>query len=156
MKKIILFILLLILAIPFACRYKEGPLISFRSVQKRLEGTWQIVGFTSNGVDSLQNFNDSCGGNMQISFPPDWDLVNIYFVADSNKPFKGNEGSFYFSDHFKIMNVGLNETSFKSLGPIDGSGIGSFETWKILKLEMKKFEISTTYNGRNYLISFKK
>ncbi len=93
---------------------------------------------------------------MQISFPPDWDLVNIYFVADSNKPFKGNEGSFYFSDHFKIMNVGLNETSFKSLGPIDGSGIGSFETWKILKLEMKKLKISTNFNGRNYIISFNK
>ena len=33
---------------------------------------------------------------MEKAFPPDWDLVILYFVADSNKPFKGNEGSFYF------------------------------------------------------------
>ena len=69
MKKLLCISIVLAIAFPFGCdTYPDGPLISFRFVQKRLEGTWQIVGFTSNGVDSLQNFNDSCGGNMQIEF----------------------------------------------------------------------------------------
>jgi len=162
MRKIFYIIIFSMLLIPFACRYKDGPLISFRSIQKRLEGKWQVVGYTSNEVDSLQNYNDSCGGYMQISFPSDWDFVNIYFNADSNKPFKGNGGYFYFSDHYTIMNLDIHKTSFKSLGPIGGNTIGNsittntLESWKILKLEMKELKISTTFNGRNYLILFNK
>ncbi len=136
MKKLSCILILLAIAFVPACRYKDGPVISFRSIQKRLEGTWQVVGFTSNGVDSLQNFNDSCGGNMQIKFPPDWDFINIYFVADDNKPFKGNGGEFDFSDHYTIMNLDIHKTPFKSLGPIGGNTIGNsittntLESWK--------------------------
>ena len=62
---------MIILVIPFACRYDDGPLISFRSVKNRLEGRWQVIGFTSDGNDSLQYYNDSCGCKMTINFLSD-------------------------------------------------------------------------------------
>jgi len=60
MKKYII-ISIVLTTVLSGCRYKEGPLISFRSVYKRLQGYWQIIEFTSNGVDSLKYYNDSCG-----------------------------------------------------------------------------------------------
>ncbi|MGD0712389.1 MAG: hypothetical protein ABR968_14535 [Bacteroidales bacterium] len=162
MKKFFCIVILLAIALSFGCdRYPDGPLISFRSVQKRLEGNWQVVGYTSDGVDSLQNYNDSCGGYMKMDFPPDWNYVDISFVSDANKPFKGNDAEFCFSDHYTIMNLIIHKTLFKSLGPIggntsDGTYCNAYESWKILKLEKKALKISTTYNGRSYLISFKK
>ena len=139
MKKIILFILLLILAIPFACRYKEGPLISFRSVKGRLEGTWQVVGFTSNGVDSLQYCVDSCGSNMKIDFP--WDEA-IYIIAFVDKM----GGDFTFSKNKKLMNVDIHINSRKGIGPLGGNKTSE---WEILKLTTTDFKISTEYNNRN-------
>jgi len=149
MKKFAI-IILTILVIPLACRYKEGPEISFRSVKKRLEGTWQITSYTSNGVDSLKIINDSCGCDMVIDFPQDWYNINVYFIAGGQQK---AGGQFQLLDHKKIMYMMLNGTTFKSLGPIGGGG---HQNWEILKLEIKELKISTTFNGRNYLISFNK
>jgi len=154
MKKLLL-TLLTLTALIDGCKYKDGPMISFRSVEKRLDGTWQVIEYTSNGIDSLQNFKDSCGYNMKIHFPPDYYNIDIsfYTVAGNNSSSSlGNGGRFHFSNNNKIMYVDFNKTSFKSIGPIGGGE----SKWEILKLTMTKFKISTDFNGRNYLISFKK
>jgi len=158
MKKIILFLLILA-GIVEGCRYDDGPLISFHSVKGRLEGTWQIIGFTSDGVDSLQYYNDSCGCKMQIRFLSDEN--NIYFKDCTSNKYKnsGGGGHFYFVDNKKKMNVFLGGSSqpLTGLGPIarfGGRGINC--VWKILKLKRDELKISTDFNGRNYLISFKK
>ncbi len=151
MKKLYCILILLVITLLYGCeRYPDGPLFDFHKVETRLSGTWIIVGYTSNGVDSLQNFNDSCGCDMRIDFPQDWYDVNISFVVGGYPKFTGQ---FFFSNHKEIMNMMLNGSSYKSLGSI---GEGGYSKWKILKLTMTDLKISTDFNNRNYLISFKK
>jgi hypothetical protein len=143
MKKLSFILLLLAITCTFGCkRYPDGPLISFRSPEKRIEGTWQIVGFTSNGVDSIQYCIDSCGSNMtiQIPDPPDyWNYLwfNNRFGAD-----------WKFSDNKKILNVYFSSTPsgayYTGAGPIS---LGSGSQWKILKLEMKKMNLPAASSG---------
>ena len=42
-------ILLIAIAALSSCTYKEGPFISFRSVEKRLSGTWEVDNFMIDG-----------------------------------------------------------------------------------------------------------
>jgi hypothetical protein len=149
MTRKILISLFLILIFFTTCRYKEGPLISFRSVEGRLKGTWQVVEFTSDGVDSLQNFKDSCGSKMRI-----W---KKYFdeplskISFENGNYLKIGGSFSLLDNKKLIRVGFGNTQHIIIGPI-----GGISNWKILKLTFQEFKISTDFNGRNYNISFKK
>lgn len=148
-KKVII-PLLFILIFFTTCRYKEGPIISTHSVVKRLFGSWQVIGFTSDGIDSLQNYIDNCNGKMRIWQGYSTDVNRINF-DESKLPSMG--GLFTFSDNKKIMKINFGDTSiYNGIGPFGG---GRSE-WKILKLTMKEFKISTDFNGRNYIISFKK
>ena len=154
MKKPYYFIILLAIAFIGCHRYPDGPLISLRSTEGRLEGNWQVVGFTSNGVDSLQYCIDSCGSLMNINMQQA--NGKYYFLT-----FSRNFGADWtFSDHKKLMNVTFfPDTVYAKtfygvgLGPIME---GTSSQWKILKLEMKELEISATCNGCNYVMSFKK
>jgi hypothetical protein len=161
MKKLLI-ILIALVTILSGCRYKEGPLISFRSVEKRICGIWQVVEFTSDGIDSLKYYNDSCGSKMILNFRyPDGSPMSdpiINFVYGKKEFY----GSLYFSDNKKIMNVLIDGGSLSwNLGPIGNAQsnweIGNVQSnWKILKLTEKDLKISTSFNGRNYIISFKK
>jgi hypothetical protein len=147
MKKLLI-ILIALVTILSGCRYKEGPLISFRSVEKRLTGKWQIVGLTSNGVDSLQYYNDTCGCKVVIyKATPDAHSYSIIFKE--GKSFFG--GEFTLSNNKKIMNVQFSDITPTIIGPI---GKGKSD-WRILRLKEGEFKISTDFNGRNYIISFK-
>jgi hypothetical protein len=154
LRKLYIFILLSI-AFLYGCkRYPDGPLISFRSVEGRLEGNWQIAGFTSNGVDSLQYCIDSCGNSMNINMQQANGSYNFLTFS------RGFEADWTFSDNKRIMNVSffpdsVYTASFSGVGfvPIkEGCNI----QWKIVKLELKELEITTTSNGCNYVMSFMK
>ena len=51
-----------------SCRFKEGPMISFRSVPNRLNGTWEVVEFKSNDVDSLKYYNGTLVRRMHTHY----------------------------------------------------------------------------------------
>ncbi len=51
-----IFTLMMILVCIVACRYDDGPLISLRSPEARLVGTWRVVGFEKNGVSVLEEW----------------------------------------------------------------------------------------------------
>ncbi len=160
MKKLL--IIIIVFATVFSgCRYKEGPLISFSSVEKRLEGTWQIVGLTSDGIDSLQYYNDSCGSIMTLGFRySDGSPMSNYMIAfDKGKKRLG--GYFTFNNNRKNMNVYFPSLTisnnqaqdFVVIGPI---GTGKRSEWRILKLTKNDFKISTKVSSKTYIISFKK
>lgn len=150
-RKVIILLFILMTSIT-SCRYKEGPMISFHSIYKRLLGTWQIVEFTSNGVDSLQYYNDSCGATMRVYKP--YHDEGDYLNFSGKKEFLASSS---FVDKKKVLKVWFfsfnNGSQYWSLGPI---GVNRKSEWKILKLTMKEFKISTDFNGNNYNISFKK
>ncbi len=149
----ILSIIIFLLIIATGCRYKEGPMISFRSVEKRLTGTWQIVELTSDGVDSLKYYNDSCGCKMRIGsfYYQDGTLNNdVHIFLEEGKHMY--EGGLSLSDNKKIINVNFIYTQPTVIGPFGRAK----SDWKILKLTMNKLKVSIYLNGRNYIISFKK
>lgn len=159
MKKII-FVLIIISAIFEGCRYKEGPVISFRSVKERLLGTWIVTGYTSDGIDSLQYYQDSCGCEVEFPNPNNdnerWQLgfTHCYYYSDNIG--KVVICSYGFSKNRSIMNIyqpvhPISEFGFKSFGPmlvpID---------WEILRLTKDDFKISANMNSHNYIVTFKK
>ena len=153
MKKLIICLIIAITIIT-GCRYKEGPMISFNSVEKRITGTWQIVEFTSDDVDSLQYYNDSCGSKMVIGgfHYPDGSPTNdpkISFVG-GKKEFGGHLS---FPKNKKEMQVFFGYPHFTVIGPFV-SDIVSY--WKILKLTKNELKVSVDFDSRNYIISFKK
>ena len=60
MKKVLL-ILIVIAGFIEGCRYKEGPLISFRSALNRIYGNHILTKYTVDGIDSLKLYHDSLG-----------------------------------------------------------------------------------------------
>jgi len=154
MKKLL--IIIIVFATVFSgCRYKEGPLISFRSVEKRLEGTWQIVGLTSDGIDSLQYYNDSCGSIVTFTFRyPDGSPMSTYYM-NFDKGKKRFRCYLTFVKNKKEMKVYYNDSINNwHLGPIGSSSSENY--WKILKLTEKELKTAIDFNGKNYKISFKK
>jgi hypothetical protein len=155
MKKLIL-VLLVLSSIMTSCKYEEGPLISFRSVQTRLHGNWVVSEYSSDGVDLLQFYKDSCGCGIQFADPEldthRWDIVFINcYNTDQGVPCHYN-----FIDNKKVMDIyslyqPLSTYGFKSFGPML-----IIISWKILRITMDDFKISATINGHDYLVKFKK
>ena len=62
MKKISIALTLLLACSFYSCKkYDEGPLISLRSVQKRLLGKWEVKQFLKDDIDLTNFYTDSCG-----------------------------------------------------------------------------------------------
>ena len=101
MKKTISILILFIVIIE-GCRYKEGPLFSILPVKSRLFGSWKVTEFSSDGIDSLQFYNDSCGCKMYI--PTLSDEQDISFLGSQHN-FYDASGFFSFSNHKKKINV---------------------------------------------------
>lgn len=53
-KSCLLFVSVILMAI--SCRYEEGPGISLRTVQNRLQGTWHVDKFFINTIDSTDYY----------------------------------------------------------------------------------------------------
>lgn len=134
------------------CRYEEGPAISFTSVKKRLTGFWEVVGFTCEGLDSLQYYKDSCG--CEVGFYTNTshtDFLNDVWFRDCNHT--GFVGEFRFDDNRNFLIIYFDGFSVPTThcGPIL---INS--TWEILRLTKEEFIILSEVNGKDYIVSFKK
>ena len=151
MKKILIY-LIVILAIASSCRYKEGPAISFHSVKDRLNGKWEVIEYTSDGIDSLQYYKDSCGCGLEFRTDQSEYLWNFSFQHCQNT---GADWVFdySFSKNKTIMNIwfGIYPDHAKGFGPM------LIETsWKILRLTKNDFKITAFANDHNYVVVFKK
>lgn len=149
---VIIFIFCLSLS---GCRYKEEPLISFHSVEKRLEGTWKMVGLTSDGVDSLKYYNDKCGSTVTFIFRyPDGSPMPTYYMNFDKGKIRFRS-YLTFVKNKKEMKVYYNDSINNwHLGPIGNNP--SINYWKIVKLTEKEFKTTVDFNGKTYIISFKK
>jgi hypothetical protein len=128
------------------CRYKEGPIISFRSVEKRLIGTWQITELTSDGIDSLKYYNDSCGAKMKI-WKESYDESVSKILLDGKKKLSG---TCFFDKKKQNLTVSLHPTYI--IGPLNNL----ISYWVIQKLTFRDFKVKTNVYGKDYIISFKK
>jgi len=155
MKKTLYFILLSTIIISGCKKYEEGPFISFRPEGRRLLGDWLVTEYTSNGIDSLQYFKDSCGANLGINDLEDDNWQFIIGFGNSKKLYGGFGGVMDFTANRK----GLEITPFYDyygnfvFGPFSPK---NKVTWKLLKLTNKEFRMTTDFNNRSYKMSFKK
>ena len=152
MKKL-LALLIVSTTILSGCRYKEGPMISFRTVYTRLIGVWQVTEYTSNGVDSLQYYNDSCGANLYISNFQDYNnRLNMLFYQHSKKDF---HSIIIISDNRKELYVSsfIDNNNNYFNGPFSPN---TESNWNILKLTNKELKVTVDINNKNYRMSLKK
>jgi len=152
-KKLIL-ILIVIAAITEGCKkYSDGPLISFRSVRKRLFGDYTLTKYTVNVLDSLSLYNDSL--DVKIHCFSREDDSNIYFNVYGNR----KDGS--YSD-FAMICLLINKNKILKVLDTQGLSIGTGPfgkgkkpEWEILRLTNKELYMKTTYNGKEYYVELK-
>jgi hypothetical protein len=147
MKKNIIWILLILLVIPLACkkRFEDGPLISFRSVKARIEGTWKVDKFYINDADSTADFNNRLG--CEIEFSKDVYNGDNYYIylknCNNNRIYIG------FWDNPRGGEFGttfLKDSTFTNgIGPIGSDR--SQGTWTILRLTNKEFNLYDPCGG---------
>ena len=159
-----IFTLMMILVCIVGCRYDDGPLISLRSPEARLVGTWRVVGFEKNGVSVLEEWRSQY----------DWRLT--FFDKNSDHYFEVKNCNCYVdtadvtltssSGHWILDNeteIGFG-FSFVYLYDIvcDSTGMyplitGTWVDFDILKLSNSKLWLNTTDSLDNdYLLKLEK
>ncbi|MFA4853248.1 MAG: hypothetical protein WC868_11360 [Bacteroidales bacterium] len=132
-------------------RYEDGPFISCRTPQQRLEGTWQVISYKINDTESLQLYMDSCGCGLQF-------LRKIGFHEDNEVFFKdcGNFHAFFnFTDNKNNLQF-LSNTLIYAYPHFNSPMTESESTWIILRLTNKELSMSTNFNNKYYYIKLKK
>jgi hypothetical protein len=155
-------LLLLITSISFfSCKYEEGPAISFRSPEKRLQGVWEVSRFQVNGIDCTDVYVEKCGcsfGFGQDSYDQ-WDGSFLLNQCDSLQTIYGGYSFIENSDHKRIAiqtyyyEIGSITNQYIYFGPI---GFPLYSEWKIFKLKYKEMKLVTNYNDSEYVIELSK
>lgn len=133
MKKLIYSLIIIATAfVAFSCKkYEEGPGISFRSPDTRLEGTWVLETYLRNGQDETSQLLIS---NYMESYMEDGAYKRSYTEPDGD-PFE-EQGSWSFeSDKEKIKLSGISSieltanTSTVTTSSIDILRLKKKELW---------------------------
>ena len=161
MKKIILF-LVIIVSITEGCkRFEDGPTISLCSVKSRITGTWKVDKFYIDGADSTDEYYFKLGCEMKFTKENynSYGYNTIYIINCKN----GNmlKGHWKFLHNPNRLNIYFNENPYftSPIGPIvsDRSGY-----WTIIRLTNNEFNLTLTnwpdINGveKTYLLQLKK
>jgi hypothetical protein len=162
MKKIIL-LLLVIAGIFEGCKkYEEGPWISLRSAKKRLIGSYSVIQYTVNGIDSLELYNDSMYNRFDIIF--DKNTNDFGYGIDgyrSDGKHSSLVGHWEFNDN-KTNLIVSSSTCYSGFEPYHySSGTGPFinnatPEWEIIRLTSKEVKMKTNFNSKEYLINLKR
>ena len=150
MKKIILF-LIIIAAITAGCKkYPDGPLISLRSANHRILGTYKAIQYTVNGADSLSMLNDSTPFSIRLWYDP-IDEVNAGFA----KWYIGKGKYSIVSSSWDLIEKNKKIT-FSYVYGYSGYGAPNNITWTILKLTNKETKWKTISNDKEYILTLQK
>ena len=134
-----------------ACKYEDGPVISFRSKTKRLCHEWKVDNLKIDGIDSTQRYKDSCNCNIEIEYykkPSERASQNILLWKCIRTPgVCCPYGEWSLKHNKKTFDVNITSCGgFIGFGPIrEGEG-----SWNILKLTNENFWFEATYKGKEY------
>jgi len=160
MRKQKILLVLFIAMIFFSCKkYEEGLWFSFRGVDKRIEGFWELEYLFINDVDSTAAVkSQDCNGLLFLSIPYDLKHEGDWSLAPVNGTCKQCKGEWGISKDKKFLGIEhrSNDTcEFKSVGPYLASNSIEIK-WQIIKLTVKQLWLETEYNGQNCWAHFKK
>ncbi len=149
--------LIIIISIFSGCKkYKEGPLVSFRSPINRIEGKWKVEKYLISGIDSIALIN--CRQiNLTTIASTEYDYIWDYTVSDCIESYLENQTSQWSFDH-------ATELDYKRvyLHPffIDSINYGPFNNicsnFIILKLTNNKMVLESENPNSNYRIELEK
>lgn len=153
MKKIIFFLLVIVLYA--GCKkYPDGPAISLRSKEARIQGTWDVEYFSIDGNDST-NFLKSQPffGKYKISGESEGDnKLFVYINTLSTSPPNYNGAGFWmFLNNRESLYIHFNNYSGPAIGAYRAEDI----VWEIRRLKSKELWLKTTYKGKENFIKFK-
>jgi hypothetical protein len=142
MKKTLL--ILLIFTSLQGCKYKDGPVISFRSARQRLYGQYTLVKYTINGEDSIKKMANSYGLNFYFRYDEVYDIDGLIIDGGPTECFACTYG---FINHKKSIRL-YDHGSFLFTGwaisdPTDAD-------LEILKLKNDEIHLKATFNNRDY------
>lgn len=185
MKK--LFVIFILSVTVFSCeRYEENPIVSFRSILKRINGYWKIESTTFNSIPTSSDWDSLKVDSYQISFSNPSPREKRQYESDMDGGMKITFlGSIVFEQILATFSEDKKELKFWShyschnfpncndpypLGNIPGFITNDFnasvvmnygyyylqETWKIKKLTNKELWLTSELNGNSYETHFKK
>ncbi|MFN3402489.1 MAG: hypothetical protein ACK40G_00250 [Cytophagaceae bacterium] len=141
-------------------KYEEGPLISLRSAETRIEGCWRVDRYNVNGVDSMEFIiNNHLNGEWVFSYRKRDNTIFPVYQTFQNYTYNGFWET-YTLGNTRYLNIAFHDKSNKdstlisfnssSTWPINGK-------WEILRLKNNDMKISQ-YNantGKRHDIHFK-
>jgi hypothetical protein len=155
MKKINKILLLIALGVvALACsRYDDGPSLSFRSVEKRLSGLWEIQSLKIEGIDYHSAYMDD-SVYLRFVISGSKEQLYIYLVEESKSSSHLSSSALILDDHNKTLSFELPEYAMYTniTTPIFHliPAINTENTWDINRLSMYDLWISTTHNDSLY------
>lgn len=159
MKKIFkISIVVVVSFIAFACsKYDDNPGISFRSVEKRLSGLWEIQSLKIEGIDYHSEYMaDSVYLRFVISGTKE--QLYIYLVEESKSSSHLSASALVFGDKNKTLIFGLPVYALYTniTAPIFHliPAINTEHEWDISRLTMDDLWISTDHNDSLYELEF--
>ncbi len=137
-----------------SCRYEEGPLLSLRGVQSRLEGQYSVKYLFINGGDSTEAYVEKCGGYFLFDFHSSINLYNCKSLNGVGEM----DGNYNFLNRNNHLEIRFHHP------PASGDyiiGFGPFiysvtTTWDIKRLTNHEIILETTYQSDNYRLQLKK
>lgn len=135
-KKYSILFSLLAIGIGGCKKYPEGPMISFRTKEQRIIGTWNIEKYLIDQVDSTYLKYPSC----TIDFTANGHQVSAHLVSidcDSS-------GGYWSLEDRKTQ---LTFSHFTKLTPIY---LQSNMKWKIMKLKYEEVHLQANFNSKQY------
>jgi hypothetical protein len=156
MKKYILLtaIFFLVIAIlVISCKYKDGPLISFRSKDNRIRGAWFLDfggSITVDGAELLGTTIGTCDSNSTILYFYTIDEIDYVQLCykDNNVVVSNDKINWSFSDHKKYIT--FHDSQYQFFFHRSGN---SDDTWEIRELRHKYLSIEKNENGHKYTIA---
>ena len=141
----------------YSCKkYEEGPDISFRSIDKKIYGYWELEYLYINDHDSTAKVKEQeCYEKLFITVPSkknekgEWVMFKgpSYLNVGGQCIIGGD-----FEPSISIWNI-RDSTCFRSVGVYLRPGE---YTWTITRLTKKQFWIKTTWNNQRTWAHFKK
>ena len=154
MKKLLLILIVTIIVIAGCTKFEEGPKISFRTMDSRIIGSWEVTEYSCDGVDSLQFYKDSCGSNLQIKLFPESKRRNYLMSFYGGKNEFNAKGEFPISYNYRLnVKSGIFYYTNYITGPF---AVYCNTIWYIIRLTKKELKINIDFDNRKYKMSFKR
>ncbi len=157
-KNLFIAIFLLAAGILTTCKYDEGPLLSFKSAEKRLIGLWEITELL---IDTLNYVSTYREDTMYVKFSiVKYEDMFIYIVKESASGSQLSSSVLKLEDNKKKLRFGLRrftayqhytELLYELIPPIEFSN-----AWDIVRLKTNEFIIELFDGSKLYRLKFER